>query len=76
MTNDLAYKTLDPRIMPFILCCLKISEANGGGMAVEVEPSCQYSFFFFFFFALLQIAAGNMVPDTEANLSLNSFTSY
>ena len=37
-----------PKVMPLVLLCWPItSEVDGGSMAVEVEPSCQYSITFF-----------------------------
>ena len=36
-----------PKVMPPVLLCWPMtSEAGAGGMAVEVEPSCQYSITF------------------------------
>ena len=43
-----ASKMIAPKVMPPILWCWPItSEANICGMAVEVEPSCQYSVTFY-----------------------------
>jgi len=55
--------------MPPILLCWPMTPEADGGMAVEVEPSCQYSINFF---AVQQMAAegqsDRMVSDMEVHM--------